>query len=80
MGTKNGPHGGSSRVNLFPFMFTEHEWELLDNLGVWEGGVSSHACSLEKNNYFSCYFVKRFLFLLLIGSVSGIIFELLCEE
>ena len=24
--------------NLFPFMFTEHEWELFDKFGVWEGG------------------------------------------
>ena len=31
---KNDPHGGSSRMNFSPFMFTEHEWEFFDNLGV----------------------------------------------
>ena len=62
---KTVPYGGSSRVNLFPVMFTEHMWELFGNLGVWQGGVNSHACSLEKRN--CCCFVKRFL-------VSGITF------
>ena len=35
-------------MNFFPFMFTEHEWELFGSLGVSEGGVSSHVCSLKK--------------------------------
>ena len=39
-------------MNFFPFMFTEHEWELFGSLGVSEGGVSSHVCSLKKILFF----------------------------